>query len=158
MSPRVFHMLGKCGNRCDATSLLLAECADRVVLSFRYHLDVLNLPAFQRSMVFGDSHEIAPDKVIWQTALEFCMKIPKIDKMKVRLRKFVFWVSLGLAGLFWLAYYQFFFKWRGCFNELGRCFDADRGVVYLEQAGMVWLALATLASCTMLYQLWRLTR
>ena len=70
-------MLGKCGNRCDATSLLLAECADRVVLSFRYHLDVLNLPAFQRSMVFGDSKDIAHDKVIWQTAVEFCDQVDK---------------------------------------------------------------------------------
>ena len=78
--------------------------------------------------------------------------------MKQGVRKTVFGVSAGLAAVFGLAYYESHFKWRGCFNELGRCLDSDSGVVYLEQSGGVWLSLAVLASGIALYQLRQLTR
>ena len=67
-------------------------------------------------------------------------------------------MSSGSAVLFCFAYYDSYFKWRSCFNELGRCFDSDTGVVHLEQSGVAWLTLAVLASSIALYQIWRLSR
>lgn len=65
-------------------------------------------------------------------------------------------ISLVLAVLFGLAYYDRYFRWRDCFNELGRCYDPQTGTVYLEQAGFVWLALAIICLALALYQIWRL--
>jgi hypothetical protein len=31
-----------------------------------------------------------------------------------------------------------YWRWRGCFNEEGRCFDPVEGVVYHAQSGEVW--------------------
>jgi len=73
-------------------------------------------------------------------------------------RKFVLVVFLGLAAFFCFAYYVRYFKWRDCFNELGRCYDSDTGMVYLEQAGAIWLSLAVLTFGISLYQIWRLSR
>lgn len=55
-------------------------------------------------------------------------------------------IVLGLfSGLFFvasvlalLAFYDRYWKWRDCFNELGRCYDPATQDVYLEQAGLVW--------------------
>lgn len=44
----------------------------------------------------------------------------------------------GLAGLFGLAFYERYWRWRDCFNELGRCYDAASQQVFLEQAGAAW--------------------
>ena len=44
----------------------------------------------------------------------------------------------ALAGLFGLVFYDRYWRWRGCFNELGRCYDPASQEVFLEQAGMVW--------------------
>jgi hypothetical protein len=76
--------------------------------------------------------------------------------MKNRLRASVLVVSSGLSALFFYGYYASYFKREDCFNELGRCFDSETGVVYLEQSGVAWLSLAVLASGVALYQLWRL--
>jgi hypothetical protein len=56
-------------------------------------------------------------------------------------------IFAGLAGLFGLAFYDRYWRWRDCFNELGRCYDPEAQDVYLEQAGIVWggLALVCLA-------------
>ena len=61
-------------------------------------------------------------------------------------------LCLGLAIIF--AY----FRWRNCFNELGRCFDSDAGVVHLQQSGIVWLLLAVLALVAGIFNAWHLTR
>ena len=45
-------------------------------------------------------------------------------------------VGLGLAAH---LYNEMYWRWRDCFNELGRCFDPEAGVVYHEQAGAFWL-------------------
>ncbi len=37
-----------------------------------------------------------------------------------------------------LAFYEMYWRWRGCFNEEGRCFDPVEGVVYHAQSGEVW--------------------
>ncbi|TMV92328.1 hypothetical protein FGG78_07990 [Thioclava sp. BHET1] len=52
---------------------------------------------------------------------------------------------LGLAVICGYLYYVEHYKWRNCFNELGRCFDKETGVVYSEQSGTVWLMLTVLA-------------
>ena len=67
-------------------------------------------------------------------------------------------VFLLLTGLFGYAYYVRYFKWRACFDEVGRCFDATTGTVYLEQSGTAWLALATAACAGAFFQAYRFTR
>ncbi|WP_139280695.1 hypothetical protein [Shimia gijangensis] len=78
--------------------------------------------------------------------------------MKNLIRKSAFALSLGFSAAMSFAYYDFYFKWRSCFNELGRCIDSKTGIVYLEQSGVVWLSLALLATCATLYQFKRLIR
>jgi len=53
-------------------------------------------------------------------------------------------VLTGLAVLFGFACYDRYFRWRDCFNELGRCYDPQTGMVYVAQAGLVWGALVLL--------------
>lgn len=53
--------------------------------------------------------------------------------------------ALCAAAFFFYAYYIRHFKWRDCFNELGRCFDSDTSTVYLEQSGPIWLMFGVLA-------------
>ena len=65
---------------------------------------------------------------------------------------------LGLSGLFAAAYYHRYFKWRDCFNELGRCLAPETVTVYLEQAGITWSSLAILTFICGLYQLARFIR
>jgi hypothetical protein len=52
---------------------------------------------------------------------------------------------LGMAILFLLAFHDRYWRWRDCFNELGRCYDPVSQAVYLEQAGLVWGSLAGLS-------------
>ena len=52
------------------------------------------------------------------------------------------------ASVFAAAFYDRYWLWRDCFNELGRCFDPESGQVYLEQAGVAWGSLATLSLVT----------
>ncbi len=68
----------------------------------------------------------------------------------------VFW--LGLFGLFGFLYNAQYFRWRSCFNEVGRCFDAGSGVVYHAQSGAVWLSLTVLALVAAVFQIWRLLK
>jgi len=51
-----------------------------------------------------------------------------------------------------VAFYDRYWRWRDCFNELGRCYDPATQDVYLEQAGVAWgsLALVSLALATAL--------
>jgi hypothetical protein len=42
------------------------------------------------------------------------------------------------AALFGYAWYDRYWLWRDCFNELGRCYDPESQQVFLEQAGPVW--------------------
>ncbi len=51
---------------------------------------------------------------------------------------------LALTGLFAVTFYQRYWRWRDCFNELGRCYDPVSEQVYLEQAGLVWGSLSGL--------------
>ncbi|WP_294624030.1 hypothetical protein [uncultured Roseovarius sp.] len=65
-------------------------------------------------------------------------------------------VLLALSGVFGWLYYVQYFRWRDCFNALGRCFDDAAGVVYLEQSGAIWASLAGMTLVAALYQAWRL--
>jgi hypothetical protein len=51
---------------------------------------------------------------------------------------------VGLGSLLALAFYDRYWKWRDCFNELGRCFDPITQDVYLQQSGGVYGGLAAL--------------
>ena len=51
---------------------------------------------------------------------------------------------LPFALFFAWAWYDRYWRWRDCFNELGRCFDPTEGVVYLEQSGVIWGGTAAL--------------
>ena len=50
-------------------------------------------------------------------------------------------VAATFSAFMWWERYG---RWRDCFNEIGRCFDAETGQVYLEQSGVAWGALALL--------------
>ncbi len=52
---------------------------------------------------------------------------------------------MGLGVLFALAFEARYWRWRDCFNELGRCYDPVSQDVYLEQAGLVWGSLAAIS-------------
>lgn len=66
--------------------------------------------------------------------------------------------SLGAALICVFLWYDGSFKNRACFNEVGRCFNEDTGVVYHAQSGTVWLSLALLALCGFGAAVWRLKR
>jgi hypothetical protein len=61
----------------------------------------------------------------------------------------------GMGVLFTLAYYDRYWRWRDCFNELGRCYDPVSQDVYLEQAGLVWGGLAAISLLGGIALLWR---
>jgi hypothetical protein len=46
--------------------------------------------------------------------------------------------------LFAAVFYARYWRWRDCFNELGRCFDPATQDVYLEQSGVAYGALTLL--------------
>jgi hypothetical protein len=51
----------------------------------------------------------------------------------------LFGVLLAVAaGLCAFAFWDRYWRWRDCFNELGRCYAGDPPEVFLEQAGLVW--------------------
>ena len=74
------------------------------------------------------------------------------------IRKFFAGFLLILSAVFFFMYDAFYFQWRDCFNDQGRCFDEATGVVYHAQSGMVWLALALSTAALCAYQIWRLIR
>jgi hypothetical protein len=67
----------------------------------------------------------------------------------------VLWLSL--TALFALAFYERYWRWRACFNELGRCYDTEAGVM-VEQAGFIWGAAAIAFGLLFSRSLWRLRR
>jgi len=54
----------------------------------------------------------------------------------------VFWLCAALffAG----AFYQRYWRWRDCFNELGRCYDPESSSV-MTDAGFMWGVVAVAA-------------
>ncbi|MFT6118635.1 MAG: hypothetical protein ACJAXK_000568 [Yoonia sp.] len=74
------------------------------------------------------------------------------------IRSITLTLPLCVAALCGVTYYTQYFKWRGCFNEMGRCFNAKTGIMYLQQSGTAWLLLTIGAVVVALYQLWRMIR
>jgi hypothetical protein len=60
--------------------------------------------------------------------------------------------------LFALAYYDRYWRWRDCFNELGRCYDSASEEVFLEQAGLVWGSFAVICVLATALLAWRALR
>ena len=59
-----------------------------------------------------------------------------------------------LCGFF---FHERYWRWRGCFNELGRCYDTEAGVM-VEQAGAIWGTLTLIFGLFALRSLWWLLR
>jgi hypothetical protein len=64
--------------------------------------------------------------------------------------------ALGFAAFFGWAFYEFYWRWRDCFNELGRCFDPATDTVMTDE-GFVWGLMAVVALGLALV-LWMLAR
>lgn len=64
-------------------------------------------------------------------------------------------LCFGLALVFGYIFFAGYVLREDCFNELGRCFDEETGIVTSQQAGMVWFALALLALAAGLVLAWR---
>ena len=62
------------------------------------------------------------------------------------------------AILFGLAYYERYWRWRDCFNELGRCYDSASEEVFREQAGLVWGSFAVICMLLTALFVWRALR
>ena len=67
-------------------------------------------------------------------------------------------IMLSLSLLFAYGWYTQYYIHRACFNEAGRCLDAETGVIYLEQSGPIWLSLAVLAFATTVWLAWQIRR
>ena len=62
------------------------------------------------------------------------------------------------AMLFGYAWYDRYWRWRDCFNELGRCYDPDSQQVFLEQAGPAWGTFAVVCLLFAALFAWRALR
>jgi hypothetical protein len=60
------------------------------------------------------------------------------------IRSTVGWLCAGLGCFFGLAFYDRYWRWRDCFNELGRCYDSKSQQVFLDQAGIAWGSLTVI--------------
>jgi hypothetical protein len=67
-------------------------------------------------------------------------------------------VSGGLAAVFTYAWYDRYWLWRACFNELGRCYDPESQQVFLEQAGLVWGLFTGISLLLLALFTWRASR
>ncbi len=65
------------------------------------------------------------------------------------------WLGLSLTCAF--AFHERYWRWRDCFNELGRCYDSEAGVM-TEAAGLIWAALALVFAALAARALWPLLR
>ncbi|WP_050931622.1 hypothetical protein [Aestuariivita boseongensis] len=65
-------------------------------------------------------------------------------------------VFLLLTVVFGYFYYAQYVRWRDCFDQTGRCFDAASGTVYLEQSGVAWLTLTAASLAVALFQVYRM--
>ena len=67
---------------------------------------------------------------------------------------------VSAAGVipFGLAWYERYWRWRDCFNELGRCYDSASQEIVLEQAGLVWGSFAVISMLLTVLFGWRALR
>ena len=58
------------------------------------------------------------------------------------------WMVLASAALCAVLFYEQYWRWRGCFNELGRCWSSEMQVVFTDDAGLAWGSLTvSLSRC-----------
>ncbi len=85
----------------------------------------------------------------------------RINGLKVIVKAF-WWllatVFFAFGLIFLLAFYDRYWRWRDCFNELGRCYDPETQQVFLEQAGVAWGSLAAICLIGGLLLGWRALR
>ncbi len=73
----------------------------------------------------------------------------------MRLFMVAFWSLLTTAFAF--MFYERYWRWQDCFNELGRCYDSEAGVM-VEQASFVWGFPTLVFGLLALGSLWSLLR
>lgn len=76
-------------------------------------------------------------------------------KSGLRLVMSSLWVFLTYGNV--MLFYERYWIWRDCFNELGRCYDEEQGVL-LKQAGPVWGGFSAIFGLLFLASLLRLLR
>jgi hypothetical protein len=76
-------------------------------------------------------------------------------RLSLRVAVSLLWLSF--TALFAFAFYERFWIWRNCFNELGRCYDSEAGVM-VEQAGAIWGIPTLIFALLFLRSLWHLLR
>jgi hypothetical protein len=64
----------------------------------------------------------------------------------------------ALAGLFGDVFHERYWRWRDCFNELGRCYDPVSEQVFVEGAGYIWGTPVVAFGCVALVFWWRARR
>lgn len=62
---------------------------------------------------------------------------------------------LFVSALLAVAFEGFYWRWRDCFNELGRCYDPETQTVYLQQSGIIWGTLSAISLLLGLRILWK---
>lgn len=65
---------------------------------------------------------------------------------------------LAPAAFFAYVFHERYWRWRNCFNELGRCWDSASEQVFVEQAGLIWGGATILFLIPALLILWRARR
>ena len=45
---------------------------------------------------------------------------------------------LGLSVVFGYLFFMLHYRWRDCFDEMGRCFDPQTGTIFHQQSGIFW--------------------
>jgi hypothetical protein len=69
---------------------------------------------------------------------------PSPSDTGARVARTVAAILLIVAAFFGWVFHERHWRWRDCFNELGRCWDPVGEQVYVEGAGLIWGTLALL--------------
>ena len=64
------------------------------------------------------------------------------------------WGLLAVALVCVWAFYEQYWRWRDCFNELGRCWSDELQVVFTDDAGLAWGTLTVLFAALAALVLW----
>ncbi|MEQ8367434.1 MAG: hypothetical protein RIB61_12055 [Roseicyclus sp.] len=59
-----------------------------------------------------------------------------------------------MSIVFVIAFHNRYYRWRDCFNELGRCYDPNTTTVYTT-SGLVWGGVSLAFACLCALTLWR---
>lgn len=76
-------------------------------------------------------------------------------RLWMRLSMVALW-SLLTAAFAWM-FHERYWRWVDCFNELGRCYDTDAGVM-VSQAAFIWGMPALICALLLAMSLWQLLR